>query len=102
ILQRDRSADAFEETTARLFGAPLPSGLRGAWPEARVDDAARAVALLATHGLVEALVARFDEDWFRNPRCGAHLAQIAAGPAFEPLPLEPALPAARWFEEALG
>jgi hypothetical protein len=102
VLARDRSPDTFEETCLRLFGAALPPGMRGAWPSLREDDAARAVALFATAQFVGDLVNRFDDDWFRNPRCGVHLAQIAAGPVFESLPLDPPAPAARWFEEAIG
>lgn len=88
----------------RVFGAPLPSALRDAWPELRRDESARFVAALRAHGFVRDLVARHDEDWFENPRAGAELAQIASGPVFDATPPEEdaAAAVARAFEEALA
>lgn len=104
LLAEGDAADRFEELTARVFGASLPAGLRGAWPGPRADDPARLLGAIEAFGFTRALVARFDEDWWRNPRAGAHLAALAAGPVFEPLrPEEGAVEAiARAFEEAIG
>ncbi|OJY15939.1 MAG: hypothetical protein BGO98_25135 [Myxococcales bacterium 68-20] len=102
--------DELEELTARVFGAPLPSDLAVAWSfggfagNARIDLPARLVAAVRTHGVVRDLVDRFDEDWFDNPRAGAHFASIGAGPVWQGEVPEPgaARAAARSFEEALG
>lgn len=102
--------DELEELTARLFGAPLPRALALAWSfgglagSARVDAPARFVGALRTHEVVRGLVDRFDEDWFDNPRAGAHLASVAAGPVWQgdiPAP-DGVRPVARAFEELLG
>ncbi|MBX3210681.1 MAG: hypothetical protein KF850_01465 [Labilithrix sp.] len=102
--------DELEELTARLFGAPLPRDLAAAWAlggfagSARVDAPARFVAAVRTHGVARGLVDRFDEDWFDNPRAGAHLASIGAGPPWQgDVPdAEVTRDIARSFEEALG
>lgn len=98
------SSSLFEELGTRLFGAPLPDAMRDAWPEPRITDASRLVALLGTPSFLADTVARFDEDWFRNPRAGKHLTSLACGPAFDadPPPDGAALAMARAFEEALG
>ncbi|MBX3225486.1 MAG: hypothetical protein KF795_33580 [Labilithrix sp.] len=103
-------SDELEELTARVFGAPLPADLAAAWSlggfagSARVDAPARLVAAVRTLGFVRGLVDRFDEDWFDNPRAGAHLASIGAGPSWQgDVPdAEAARAAARSFEETLG
>jgi dienelactone hydrolase len=41
-------------------------------------------AATSAQGLLADLVDRFDEDWFANPRAGAHLASVACGPVAEP------------------
>jgi hypothetical protein len=102
--------DELEEMTARLFGAPLATPLAEAWSyggfsgRRRVDAPARLVAAVRSHGFVRDLVDRFDEDWFDNPRAGAHLASIGAGPVWHgEVPEVDVTPAiARAFEEALG
>ncbi len=95
-------SEAFEEITARVFGAPLPAAMRDAWPELRTEEPARLLALFSAFDFVHDLVARFDDDWFRNPRVATHLAAIAAGPVFEPMPASGGATLARAFEEALG
>jgi hypothetical protein len=106
ILAARENVDAtlFEELGARVFGMPLPAALAGAWPEPRVDEPARVLAIVRAHELHGRLVDRFDEDWFANPRAGAWLAQIAAAPAFDADPPDEQAPRAiaRAFEEALG
>lgn len=96
----------FEELGVRVFGAPLPPSMRDAWPEPRIDEEARFVALLTADAFVRDLRSRFDEDWFRNPRAGVHLASIASGPAFLEETLDASsdvvAPLARSFEEGLG
>ena len=94
----------FEELTARLFGAPLPSTMRDAWPDPRTADPAALIAMLGTRTFVASLVDRYDDDWFRNPRAGTHLTSLACGPAFdaEALPDNAVAATARAFEEALG
>ena len=94
----------FEELSARVFGAALPRPLRHAWPEPRICELARLDAVLLAHGFARDLVERFDEDWFSNPKTGAHLAAIAAGPLFTDHPLDEKAPEiiGRAFERALG
>ncbi|HEY2513210.1 MAG TPA: hypothetical protein VGI39_20215 [Polyangiaceae bacterium] len=97
--------ERFEETTHRLFGAPLPPALAGAWPLAADDQAARFLGLLTAIDLSDELTERFDEDWFANPRAVLHLRALASGPAHEE-PLAEPVPKARQlgrrFEQALG
>jgi hypothetical protein len=109
LLTDDRDfapRDRFEELSTRVFGAPLPLALAGAWPSARDDDAARFLALVTTLPLARALVDRFDTDWFQNPRTFPHLRGLGAGPAREPDVSFDASAAAtamaRAFEAALG
>lgn len=94
----------FEELSARVFGVPLPPALRFAWPEPRICELARLDAVLLAHAFACDLVERFDEDWFVNPKTGAHLAAIAAGPVFTEHPLDENAPSilGRAFERALG
>jgi hypothetical protein len=94
----------FEEITTRLFGAPLPAALAGVWPAPRVDEAARMLALLDVPAFARSLVDRFDEDWFRNPKAGAHLAGLACAPLWDgdPPPADAVQVIARIFEETLG
>lgn len=99
-----------EELTARVFGAPTPRALARAWSfggfsgAARVDAPARLVGAVKSHALVRGLVERFDEDWFDNPRAGAHLASAYAGPVWQGdvPPAEAVRAIARAFEELLG
>jgi hypothetical protein len=65
--------DRFQELGPRVLGASLDPRLRGAWPAARDDEAARFVALLEAHDLGRTLRDRFDADWYRNPRAWTHL-----------------------------
>jgi len=77
------SRELFEEIGARLFGLPLDSRLRGAWPRARDDEPARWIGLLEALPLREDLRQRFDVDWFRNPRAWVDIRAQGAGPARE-------------------
>jgi len=104
LLGSSRARDRFEDLTHRLFGAPLPPSLAGAWPLAG-DAPARFVGLVTAYPLHQELIARFDEDWFANPRAVTHLRAIASGPAWEePAPdlVASVSPLARAFEQALG
>jgi hypothetical protein len=99
-------ADVFDEMGERLFGAPLDTRLRGAWPVGRDDEPARWVALLQCPALRRSTREAFDTDWFKNPRAWAHFTAQSAVPAYEPLE-EGCLDAgpaalAKAFEEALG
>jgi hypothetical protein len=102
--------DHIEALSARVFGSPLPTTLGGAWSyggfagTSRVDLPARLLGAIHAHGLVQQLVQRFDEDWFDNPRAGAHLASIGAGPVWRgDVPDASAVTAiARMFEQTLG
>lgn len=99
------SASLFEELGARVFGTPLPDALRDAWPDPRPWELARFRALLSVLAFRKDMVERFDEDWFKNPRAGAHLTSLACGPVFpaEPFELgEAASKLAAAFEERLG
>lgn len=88
----------------RVFGGPMPAGLRDAWPRLRIDDRARLAAACSAHGFLADVVDRFDEDWFANPKAGAHLGSIACGPMAEPMlaTQEGIARAARAAEGALG
>jgi hypothetical protein len=105
LLASDRAPDRFEHLTHRLFGAPLPAALAGAWPAPCDDMRARLVGLLTAQPLATDLRERFDVDWFANPRAVIHVRAIASAPALEDPPSD--LPAAgaalaRAFETALG
>jgi len=105
LVARAPSAIPFDDLTARVFGAPLPRPLAGAWPRAEDDAPARLLAVLTAPALAFDLVDRFDEDWFANPRAVLHLRAIASGPAQEDPPADVATtvgPLARAFEEACG
>ncbi len=108
LLGRQPKPDAFEELTHRLFGAPLPRALAGAWPTARDDARARLVGVVTAPALARELVDRFDVDWFANPRAVIHVRSLASGPAREEPEAEAASLAtaaralAHTFEETLG
>jgi hypothetical protein len=100
--------DVFEELTMKLFGAPLPGALCGAWPAARGDEWTRLQALLTSVPMLRELVGHFDVDWFANPRASQYLRARASAPARDPgdaaaidAPAA-AVDLARSFEEALG
>ncbi|WP_394845827.1 hypothetical protein LZC95_53465 [Pendulispora brunnea] len=83
-------AAAWDDVTARLFGAPAARSLAGAWPESRDDEGARFVGVATVLPWARSLVDEFDEDWFFNPR------------AFEALRARTLYPARAWTEgEAL-
>ncbi len=67
-LSDPSGAGRFEERSAEALGCPLPQPLFGAVPRLSPGDAARFGGTLL--GLRDrlAMVERFDEDWFRNPR----------------------------------
>lgn len=102
--QPEVAADLFEETTMRVFGGPMPGGLRDAWPGIRLDDRARLAAACGAHAFLADVIDRFDEDWFSNPKAGSHLGSIACGPMAEPMIATPEgiARAARAAEETLG
>jgi hypothetical protein len=105
LASRAPPAIPFEDLTHRLFGAPLPRALAGAWPAAHEDSPARLVGLLTAPSLRTDLVDRFDEDWFANPRATTHLRAIGSGPAYEDAPPTldgPVTATVRAFEEALA
>jgi len=106
LLLGEEHVDAalFEEVTSRVFGAPLPDSMRDAWPDPASPEPTRFVALLGARALVSSLVARFDDDWYRNPRAGVHLTSLACGPAadLDPPPESAPVELARAFEDALG
>lgn len=87
VLSADRGArDLFEETTYRVFRAPLDERFMGAWPLPNDDDLSRFVAVLRTPALVHDFVERFDEDWFLNPHAFEWLRH--ARPRAEALPAD--------------
>jgi hypothetical protein len=100
----DGGVARFEELAVRVFGAPMPRGLAGAWPAPDPAEPSRLLGAITAHAFTTTLRDRFDEDWFLNPRAGAHLAAIAAAPAFDPdVPAEDAAArVGKAFEEALG
>jgi hypothetical protein len=102
---RPASGALFEELTTRLFTAPLPPAFAGAWPRAQDDDTARTLALFTALPLANALVERFDSDWFRNPRAFDYLRALASAPAYDDraeLDAGSSRALAKAFEEALG
>ena len=97
-----------EELSSRLYGAALSPNIGSAWVfggfagKVRIDAPSRLVGALRGHALAATLVERYDEDWFANPRAGAHLASIGAGPIWDGDPLPETSPVVRAFEESLG
>lgn len=96
-----RDAEELETrlTSGRLGRAFAYGGFAG---KTRIDAPARLVGALRGHALATTLRDRFDEDWFANPRAGAYLAQIGAGPMVGDEPWPEAAPAARALEAWLG
>lgn len=102
---RSPSKDLFEEMTHRVFGAPMPPSLTGAWPASHDDEPARITALATGLPLDRELVDRFDDDWFRNPRAFEFLrarASLAARDETPAIDAGAAKALARVFEEALA
>jgi hypothetical protein len=98
--------DPFEEIGARLFQGGIVARLRGTWPRAREDEAARFVALLEARDFGADIRDRFDSDWYRNPRAWAHLRAVGVAAAHEAVDAQ-ALSGrvntiARAFDGALG
>jgi hypothetical protein len=60
--------EAHAELGERVHGEPPPPEACGAIPELWPADAAGLVGVVRAAAEREALVERFDEDWFRNPR----------------------------------
>jgi hypothetical protein len=58
----------FEEETARALGRPIPSSLAGVVPRLSPGDATSFLGAVLAASDRRSLVARFDEDWFQNPR----------------------------------
>jgi hypothetical protein len=115
LLGIDTSADACEEIGARVFGSPLSRELGLCWSyggfagisrhaDIVAETPARLIGAVGAFDLAKNLVDRFDEDWFDNPRAGAHLASIGAGPVWYGDVPESSRAAAiaRAFEEMLG
>jgi hypothetical protein len=104
-VQRGLSGAAWRET----HEAALTAATGAAWDPVRAsrdDDAAQLGATIAGAGAGEALRRdvreRFDEDWWRNPRTGAHLAALlAAGRLPEAETPPPAAEASRMLAEKL-
>jgi hypothetical protein len=107
VLAGLRASD-LDALSAELYGVPLPPGLASAWSyghfsgAARVDAPSRLVGALRGAGLARTLRDRFDEDWFANPRAGAFLASIGAGPVWTNEAPPEVGEIARAFEERLG
>jgi hypothetical protein len=98
--------DAWDDVTHDLFGGPVDERLAGAWPRF-YDDDSRLEALLGVKALSDALISRFDVDWYANPRGCEWIRERAAGPAHPPSDVgfdlvAAATSLARTFEEALG
>jgi hypothetical protein len=91
----------FDELGARVLGASLDGRLRGAWPAARDDEAARFVALLEAHELSADLRDRFDVDWYRNPRAWMYLRVVSSLASREPVEEASLLASAEGLSRAL-
>ncbi|MEO8796257.1 MAG: hypothetical protein ABI551_00095, partial [Polyangiaceae bacterium] len=110
ILSADRAARGlFEETSYRVFRAPLDERFTGAWPLPNDDDLSRFVAVLRTPALVREFVERFDEDWFVNPHAFEWIRHSRPQPEALPVDVAPenvagdhARAFARAIEEALS
>lgn len=103
-VERGLSGAAWREAHRSALHAATSAAWEGV-RAARDGDAERLASRLrgaeAGEALRRALVERFDEDWWRNPRTGPHLAALLAGGGLPPsgaLPavdLEPGLAARR-------
>jgi hypothetical protein len=86
-VERGLSGAAWREAHRAALHAATGASWEGA-RAARDDDAARLAARLrgaeAGEALRRELVERFDEDFWRNPRTGAHLAGLLAAGALPP------------------
>ena len=74
-------ASRFEEITAATLGAPIPPALAGVVPRLGPADATTFLGLLLGALDRRALIERFDEDWFRNPRAAHAIREEDAAPA---------------------
>jgi hypothetical protein len=70
-LSRERARATFEELSEEALGRPLPRALLGVLPAPRRTGGLGLRAVLEALAERDSLRARFDEDWFDNPR--AHL-----------------------------
>jgi hypothetical protein len=75
-----RARGAFEETTACVFGEPLPGSFVGSLPRVRPDAAIELRGLLLAARDTERLRNAFDDDWFKNPRAHEALRHEHAAP----------------------
>lgn len=87
--QESRDDAQLEEMTARIFGAPLDRLLAAAWSHggfastySEAPPPAQLLGALRGYELARLFLDRFDEDWFDNPKAGAHIAAISAGPVW--------------------
>ena len=103
----DTAGERFAELTERLFGTPAPRALLAVLPQLRPGDAPSLVGAVMAAQVREAMVSRYDEDWFRNPSASEALRhedtlpEAHAPPDEQNLTLCVAL-TARNLEEQLG
>ena len=81
--------DRFEELTARALGAAIPGVLAFVVPALGPQDPTRLAGALLALSDRRALIERFDEDWFQNPRAALALREEHAV-----LPQDPVSPEA--------
>ncbi len=96
---------SFDDAAFALFGAELPRAFAGAWPCAHADDVSRWVGMTSGQTLFFELRAKFDADWFRNPRAVTHMRSILSAPISSDAKSEPLLEGgalAAVLEEALA
>jgi hypothetical protein len=102
LPERDRG-HLLEETTAAALGAPIPPPLAGVIPALRAEDPVTFAGTLLAALDRRALIGRFDEDWFRNPRAAEALREEDAVLPASPSPPAEVLDAGlRALVEALG
>ncbi|AKT44226.1 hypothetical protein [Chondromyces crocatus] len=68
LMGRREGGEHFEEETRRALGIPLPAELVGVVPALDAGVSVHLLGALLAACDRYALVQRFDEDWFRNPR----------------------------------
>ncbi|MRG92864.1 hypothetical protein [Polyangium spumosum] len=85
--------ERFEELTFRALGASIPGVLAFVVPAAEPRDPTRLAGALLAMSDRRALIERFDEDWFENPRAALALREEHAALPREPKGSEVAIEA---------
>lgn len=80
----EQAGDVHAVEGARVLGATPPRRLLGVVPRLRRTDGAALIGFVWASQQRRALIARFDEDWFHNPRAAEWLRDVVRAHSVEP------------------